>query len=202
MPVPAIRKLLAFQWLMKHTEHYDAKLMGQENFLMYMTKFLTTERKIASRKGNKQRLLECDELYKQYLKVTGHDVVLEYGFQVQLSSKVCILPSNEAVLFDTTVENVPELQSCYLNFFSLTPIKFTNPPLQRICHTIRVPRTSVVHMLREVTAARNAIEVCREHVVSATLASLQVQAAQTGLQCLSNMSLPTSVNSFLMGVSL
>ncbi len=64
MPVPAIWKLLAFQWLMKHTEHYDAKLMGQQNFLMYMTKFLTTERKIASRKGDKQRLLECDELYK------------------------------------------------------------------------------------------------------------------------------------------
>ncbi len=46
------------------------------------------------------------------------------------------------------------------------------------------------------------MEACRECVVSATLASVQVLAAQTGLQCLSDMSLPTSVNSFLMGVSL
>ncbi len=76
-PVPAIKKLLCFQWLFPHCAHYDATVMGQRNLLCYFDKFIAKEWKVALRSRNTATLQQCDELQAEYHKVTGTAPVLK-----------------------------------------------------------------------------------------------------------------------------
>ncbi len=181
LPVPALKKLLAFSWLFPHCVHYDAKIMGDRNLLDYYEKFLAKEQNHARRYKDQQKLLECDRLEKDFLKATGRVVpVLQHADIIDYARDVCVLVSGQILRFNTNVDDIPVCDTFAAMCFSPDPPEQYSP-VTAFCHEVRVPHNSILHKLWKVASTRFAMVCAEKCTRSATRLTLDSAAAHIAL---------------------